>query len=224
MGSLSSSWFFSTGDDADRLVCFSVWRVFIKDSFARGYASKRDLKLPWSGAPPAPLHDRPPTTLQPTCPQVIDMPKPTDSTTTTGRATYGSLREPVKASGKRLAEELGRPPTAAELHEALGGLAKSPHHVRLAAARYGVELSPMPKGRARKGGGGANAVPAPAPSAHTNGHATNGHAKRSPAADDAPPPSGGAGACLAIMALQEQRARIAGELAAIDAVIERLRR
>lgn len=125
----------------------------------------------------------------------------------------------VREKHASLAQGLGRPPKVSELFKAIGARAKSENALRFVVAR--LEL-PLTKRRSN------GSTPA-----KTNGAAAaNGHATPR-ARKSAPPPVNsassetevGAGlhASLAIIALEGERTKIAGELAAVDSVLARLR-
>lgn len=127
------------------------------------------------------------------------------------RATSPFASELAKAHAA-LSRALERAPTVPELAERLGPDANA-SYVRQVALRAGLALT-----RLRAPAGTASRKSAPPPKKTAEG------LTRAAADEDASPASNGVHTSLAIMALQGERAKVAAELAAIDSVIDRLRR
>lgn len=197
--------FFAEGEDADELVCETVWRLFVRDSIEKGFASRTDAGLD-------------------TRKQKF-RPKPEKAEGAMAELKRGELPGHVKACFNAFRDKHGRAPDVQELFDEVGeAVGKSVENVRAASKRAGLALA------TRQKGGGASAVPTPAkkrgPRVHrtpaTNGSSNGAHTNG--VHHEEPPASGNPGAFLAIMALQTQRAKIAAQLDAIDGVIEGLRK
>lgn len=199
---------FFAGDEHHDEICSNVWRMYLRDSVSRQTADPFEARRALertnrieSGAQRSANSNR--------------------ARARAGEAAMGlnlNLRDVVAERHASFQRKEGRPPSRPELFEAVGEEdGKTASNVAMAAKRLGLPLQKL------RGDGKADTAPPPV--SQRRGRIVEKADRKSPPPPRFPVSDPGASTAsyLAIMALQTEREKIAGELAAIDKVIGRLR-
>lgn len=207
--------------DRDDRISTNVYRIYVSKLAGRGLMTSKQAGRAYTraqlDATNARLRRRAglaPERVTPTEPTPDPEPKPKEEPTMTKTTEEddGTPTFAARAAATRLAKTHGRPPTIAEVKNAM---TDHPHAegslIRQALKRGGIAFTAVRNPAADQ----KKQPPVKA--------ATRSPSKR-PSDDELPPPGMSTGSYLAIMALQTQRAKVAAQLEAIDTTIEALRR